>query len=682
MIEILSPAGSNEALEAAVKSGATAVYLGAALFNARRNAQNFADEQSLCDAIKYCHSMGVKVYLTLNTLVSDEEKSTAVELAISAAKAGIDAFIVQDLGLAKLLHQALPGVSLHASTQMSIHSPSPLPILKQLGFKRVVVAREMDKERLGIFCAEAAKLKMEVEVFVHGALCMSLSGQCYLSAILGSRSGNRGLCAQPCRLPFKVENGGDYDLSLKDLSLIRKISELQKMGVTSLKIEGRMKRPEYVAAATAACRAAIVNDEKFEDIYSLLSNVFSRGGFTDGYFENKLGKQMFGMRTAEDAQMSASVIKQTHEFYRLQSATIPLNMSLSVLKNAPSRLTVINQKIKVTAEGEIPQAAREVSSTFDSCKAQLSKLGGTAFYLDSFECEIDDGLILPASQLNALRREAVNLLELKMLKLHEIVVNKPQYTMTKSIVKRNPQILAKFKCATQIPENTSNIAAICVPLESDLKNLKVSVPKIVDIPRGIMGNESEILQMLKTAKTLGFSAACCGNLAAISLCQEAEMLPIADFGMNIYNSDSLDSLQKMQVAASVVSFESTVGQINSLGTNLPRGIIAYGKLPVMMFRNCPNRNVNGCGGCGGISSIVDRKDMTFKIACRNGFSELYNPHPLYVLDRLEEFRNLDFIVLSFFDEPKSECAKIIAAALNGSAPDGEYTRGLYYRGVQ
>ena len=294
--EILSPAGNFEMLTAAVRSGADAVYLGAKDFSARRNAQNF-DLKELSEAIKYCHIRGVKVYLTLNIALKENELSDAFYLAQNAYNMGIDGIILSDLGLAKLLKTYIPDLPLHASTQTSVHSVSALEILKELGFCQVVVAREMSKQELEVFCKRAKELDIKVEVFVHGALCMSVSGQCLLSAFLGSRSGNRGLCAGPCRLPFEAKNGTGYDLSLKDLSLLEYLSELYDMGVRSFKIEGRMKRPEYVAAATSAAKFSLYNGYINKELDETLKNVFSRSGFTNGYYTDNLGRDMFGIRT-------------------------------------------------------------------------------------------------------------------------------------------------------------------------------------------------------------------------------------------------------------------------------------------------------------------------------------------------------------------------------------------------
>ncbi|MDD4700294.1 MAG: U32 family peptidase [Oscillospiraceae bacterium] len=681
-MEILSPAGSFESLVSGVRAGADAVYLGAGDFNARRNADNFS-EDDLIKACEYCHIRGVKVYLTINTLVSDYERENAIATAIEAAKAGVDAFIVQDLGLARLLKQALPEVHLHASTQMSVLSPGALPILKEMGFTRVVVAREMDKISLAELCKKAAEYSIEIEVFVHGAQCMCLSGQCYLSSMLGGRSGNRGLCAQPCRLPFKVESGTGHDLSLKDLSLLGNIDELKSMGVKSLKIEGRMKRPEYVAAATAACRAALYKTEEEKQLAEMLGNVFSRSGFTNGYFAGKVSKDMFGIRTSDDVQMTASALNSTHELYRSERNSINISAKLWIKDSEESKLELSDGEHTVAIVGKVPQKAIKTPVTEQSCKTQISKLGSTCYVLKDFQCEIGEGLILTASELNTMRREAVEQLDSARASRNKIKVCEPQYTKTASHFKNKKAVIARFRSPDQIPKNLGGIAAVCMALESDFESVgNLPIKKIIDIPRGMLGQEENILKRLKKAKECGYSEALCGNIAAFTLCKQAGLSPIADFGINIYNSDSLTALHEMGVSAAVLSFENSVDAINMFGTELPRGIIAYGRLPLMIFRNCPGKNGKGCGKCTGITSITDRKNIDFMISCRGSFSEMYNSRPVYVLDRLLEFKNLDFIVLYFTDESQAKCEEIISAAATGAAPNGEYTRGLYYRTVK
>ena len=358
MIEVLAPAGGIDSFEAAVLSGADAVYFGAGNFNARRNAKNFTNED-MRQCTAFARVRGVKTYLTLNTLLGDSELYEALNTALMAAECGVDALIVQDLGLIRLLRKHLPNMPIHASTQMSVHSKEALPLLKDMGFSRVVVAREMDKESLAALCQEAQKSGIEVEAFIHGALCMCLSGQCYLSSVLGGRSGNRGLCAQPCRLPFKVDGGTGNDLSLKDMSYIPYIAEMSEMGVTSFKIEGRMKRPEYVSAAVTAVKSAASGVPISAEVSELLSGIFSRSGHTDGYYRDELGREMFGVRTDSDEKLSQKLINSAHELYRREIGRIEVSAEVKIMKVKPVLLTVSDSDgNSVTVSGDMPEIAR------------------------------------------------------------------------------------------------------------------------------------------------------------------------------------------------------------------------------------------------------------------------------------------------------------------------------------
>ena len=294
MLELLSPAGSPEAVRAAVHSGADAVYLGYGNFNARRNAVNF-DEAALQEAVQYCHLRGVKVYLTLNTLLNDRELTQAAKLVDQVSQMGVDALLVQDLGVARMCRQVAPDLPLHASTQMTIHSLDGAKAAADLGMTRVVVSRELSRDQIAYLCDRSP---VEIECFVHGALCMCYSGQCFFSSVIGGRSGNRGMCAQPCRLNYGWGQTADEPLlSLKDMSLAKHLQELEEMGVACAKIEGRMKRPEYVAVVTKVYATAIrEHRDPTPGEQQALAHAFSRQGFTDGYFMDKTGRHMFGIR--------------------------------------------------------------------------------------------------------------------------------------------------------------------------------------------------------------------------------------------------------------------------------------------------------------------------------------------------------------------------------------------------
>jgi len=681
--EILSPVGNKEMLSAAIRSGADAVYLGAKDFSARRNAENFSAEE-LKEVVSYCHIRGVKVYLTLNIIIKDSELTEAFALARTAYNAGIDGVIIQDLGLAKILHENLPELKLHASTQMSVHSPSALPLLKDLGFCQVVAAREMSRKELKALCVKAKELGMIVEVFVHGALCMSVSGQCLLSAFLGSRSGNRGLCAGPCRLPFEVKGGTGYDLSLKDLSLLQYLQELYEIGVRSFKIEGRMKRPEYVAAATAACREALDQGRVENQLELTLKNVFSRSGFTAGYYEGKLGRNMFGIRTKEDVVSADLAFPAIHELYRKERSAVPIKLKANILSGKPITLTLSDYEGNcVTLSGDIPQSAQNKPLSPESAAKNLCKFGATAYFVKEQEINISDGLFVPAGLLNEIRRKATEELDLKRGRLtHQ--ESTAQYTpkFSKPQAPRSTQqLFARFESAEQIPDDLSGIDAIIFPIEKDPEKLSgLGVPVIADIPRGI-SEEQNILDWLENYKKIGCNKALCGNLAAVKLALESGFEIIADQGLNIANGESLNQLSAWGINGSVLSCELSLGDISHLNSNLKTGIVAYGNIPLMLFRNCPLKNGSSCADCNKNGKITDRKNTEFPVRCRGGYSELLNSVPIWLADKKHDFDNLDFIILYFTRESKSEAGSVINSYKNGSAPIGKYTRGLYYRGV-
>ena len=677
--EILSPVGSFEMLEAAVKSGADAVYLGAKDFSARRNAQNFTKEE-IKKAVEYCHIRGVKTYLTLNILLKDEELEKAFLLARDAYNMGIDGIIVQDLGFAKILKDYLPELPLHASTQMSVHSKSALPLLKQLGFTQVVVSREMSKNDLEEFCREAEKYNITVEVFVHGALCMCVSGQCLLSAFLGSRSGNRGLCAGPCRLPFKVKGGTGYDLSLKDLSLLEYITELYGMGVRSFKIEGRMKRPEYVAAATYACKQALYEGSVEKNLNETLQNVFSRSGFTSGYYQNKLGKEMFGIRTKEDVISADKAFPLLHELYRKERKSVAVTIKAEVLKNKPISLTISDGENAVTVTGNIPQPAKTKAVTKEDITENITKLGSTPYYHTDCEVVLDGGLFAAKGELNELRRTACEMLDSKRAKVNRTQSNTEfKLNKTKSGKTAVPQIYIRVENKDQIPSSLKGISAVIVPLEKDFEPF-LGVKNIVEIPRGIV-SESLIENRLKIYKQKGFDTALCGNIAAVTIAKQNGFEVLADTGLNVLNSFSLKTLSELNVKSAVLSAEILLEDVKELDNELPKGIISYGNIPLMLFKNCPVKNGITCKECKQNGSITDRKGTVFPVRCRMGYSELLNSVPICLSDKQDLLSWLDFQILYFTKETKEQTEKIIADYIYKNPPENKYTRGLYFRGV-
>ena len=669
MSEILAPAGSFEALTAAVRSGADAVYFGTGNFNARRNAENFSGN-SLKEAVDYCHLHGVKCHVTLNTLVSDREMNEFTETVKRTCECNADALILQDLAAAKIVREICPDIEMHASTQMSTGTLEGLKLLKKLGFKRAVLPRELSKKEIR-YLAENSPI--DLEVFVHGALCMCVSGQCLMSAVLGSRSGNRGLCAQPCRLPFGAENGTGHDLSLKDLSLIEELRELSDMGIVSFKIEGRMKRPEYVSAAVTACRESLdgsYSAQRKEELKAL----FSRQGFTRGYYDNMPGREMFGTRDKENV---TSATKELLNKYSLIFAKETAD------RQADFRFTARLGESPVL-KAECGDVTAEVKSDFvcekainkkldaDAVSVQLGKCGGTAFRAGKIRCDIEDGISVPLSVINSLRREAIENLSSEIIKRDRVIKDfipeaKPDREHTK-----NELYLVFYK-----PGN----------MPADIKADKIFLPLGAQtngsfgafIPRGIFFNSREILTALENSPS---EYVLCNTPDAVALALETGKKITAGPFMNIFNSISLAEYEKLGINEAVLSYELTAKEISLLSSSLKRGAVIYGRTPLMLTRNCPVRNGKTCAECKKHGVITDRLGIEFPVICGNGFSEILNSRPTYMLDRADEIKNTDFDMLVFTDESKTEIHRIINSYYSKEKPVGEFTRGLFTRGVE
>ena len=676
-MEILSPAGNMAALIAAVRSGADAVYLGLKDFSARRNADNFDDDE-LREAIKYCRIRNVKVYVALNTMIKEGELPAAVKAANTAYNCGTDAFIVSDLGLISVLRERLPQAVLHASTQMTVHSPAALKPLKKLGIKRVVLAREMSREAIKEFCAAAAKEDIEVEVFVHGALCMCVSGQCLLSSVLGGRSGNRGLCAGPCRLEFSAKDSGRNDLSLKDLSLLSYLKELESFGVKSLKIEGRMKRPEYVAAATAACRSALCGQVD-KNLESALKDVFSRSGFTDGYYTSRLGADMFGIRTKEDVLSAGDAFAFLHGLYKNERQSVGVRISADIKAGKPAVIKVSdNAGNLAAAAGDIPQAAKVKGTDEAAVKSALSKLGGTPYFANSIIVNIGDGLFINAAELNRLRRAAIGDLSEKRAAPRR--AENISYEPTPLTVKAGaPEIYARFSAAEQIPDDTSGIDAVILPFECDFASVPGGVLKVAELPRYIL-DEAHVKSRLKELKSSGVTTAYCGNLAAIELSKEAGFKTIASNGLNCASSEGMSALKSFGVSEVILSTEVNLSDALKIG-GAEKGVFAYGRLPLMLTRNCPVRNVKTCRECGKSGALRDRKGVLFPVVCREGYSEVLNSAPIYLGDKKSDLDGFDFLLFYFTDESKLKTREVLDGYALKKPADFPFTRGLYYRNL-
>lgn len=662
--EILAPAGGMESLIAGVRSGANAVYLGGKLFNARRNAGNFDDDE-LKKAVEYCRQRGVKVYLTLNILISDNEFENAYNTVKDALTAGVDGFIIQDIGVAKMIKEHFPQAKLHASTQMSIMTPQGVKFAEDIGFSRVVLPREMSLEEIKDI---RENTNLELELFVHGALCMCVSGQCYLSSVIGSRSGNRGLCAQPCRLPFSAKGDkNEYALSLKDLSLIEHLREMD--GITSLKIEGRMKRPEYVSAAVTAIKKAVDGTIADSDTKNLQS-VFSRSGFTDGYFTNALGSNMFGTRQKDDVLSAKNVLKEISHNYDNENPLIPINMHFVCKEEQPCRLTASALGRTVTINGEIPEKAINKPMTSESLSQRLAKLGGTQFYAEKIDVELDSGLIIPVSKINELRRNAVEKLSETSKKE---IISKPLNIIKPADKNSVPYLTASFKNAQQIPDRHP-FKYVFIPIDSSAEDFVDNRAGAV-LPRGLFGIEPDIRKKLEKLRKIGVSRVLCSNIGAYRLAKDMNFEVFGDFGLNIYNSQSANMIDNP-----ILSFELTLEQANKINAQ-NTGVIVYGKIPLMLTRNCPVKNSIGCTECAQNGKLTDRKGYEFEVICSQyPCVEILNSVPIYMLDRMREVKT-DFAHFYFSTETKKDIEKIIKMYESGEKPTFKYTRGLYQRGT-
>ena len=692
MLELLAPAGSMEALRAAVQNGANAVYLGCGQFNARQSAKNFTP-QALTEAVKYCHIRGVAVHLTLNTLVSDKETQEAAALIRYAANAGVDAFIVQDLGIVELCKRIAPHIPLHGSTQMTVHSLPGVHFCAGLGMSRVVLSRELSREEIRYICQNSP---IEIEVFGHGALCMSYSGQCYLSAAIGGRSGNRGRCAQPCRQNYGYSRWENkYPLSLKDNCTVQYVRDLEAMGVASLKIEGRMKRPEYVAGVIQVYRQAIDAGKVTKPMLDQLSTAFNRQGFTD-YYSGKVGPHMFGIR--DDSKTDEKWCKQMRQSYESsENSLVPITFDITV-HAGQTTLTVTDPSGRTcTLRGPAPEVARNAELTHEALASRLSKTGGTPYQCVDVKSDIAPGLTLSAAAINGLRRDALNLLTAQRARRDSATLGRPGKTIVHKGPTTPPEFTAQVTVREQItPKLLSfGLSVLYVPLHilaadpEFCRGLAKKVTLCAVLPRIVHDSElPELRQNLLDVKRLGVREALIGNVGLLLPVRECGLQARGDFGLNLYSSAAVNFARDLQLRSACLSFEMTLPQIRDVSKGVPCEILAYGRLPLMVTENCLFRNKTGQCACqAGPAKLVDKTGAEFPIirdgnTCR---SILLNGMKLNWLDRQEDLARLGLWAtrLYFTTENPREVDRVLTACTDIAPIDpGSCTRGLYLRGVE
>ena len=720
-IEILAPVGSEEMLRAAVFSGADAVYLGFSGFNARTGAGNF-DADSLKEAVRFCHARGVAVHVALNTTVYGGELAgladavravaasgadavicqdlavakligdiapqlPALEQAIrSVAASGADAVICQDLAVATLIGKIAPQLPRHGSTQMSVHTLQGALELKELGFARVVLARELslpEVEHITRHCG------IETECFVHGALCMCVSGQCYMSAFLGGRSGNRGSCAGPCRLPFEAnalpegKPGRLHHLSLKDNSVIDKLDKLQAIGVASAKIEGRLRTPEYVAAAVSACLAGREGRAYDRD---LLKNAFSRSGFTSGYLDGKIDGTMFGVRSEADAELTKKTLPALRELYRRERSRVPVEMKIEI-EEGGEKLTVTDGTNKAFAYGDAePQPAR--TDPTESLSRSLSKTGGTPFSAEKIDVEMDGGpWFVPGSAINELRREALDALLKKRETLRPWPVNEVELPpLPLRTLPPHRTLRARFERWEQVPEQAlSGVEYLILPIaQADRVPREWREKTLLELPRVMFGAlEEDTARRIAATQDAGFAGYEVSNIAHLRLCRGLPMT--GGFGLNVTNNLAAQYYADLGLRSVLILPEVKDSDISTIaptrdGKPVPTGVITYGHMPLMVTRACPLQNIHDCAHCDKTGLLTDRKAKKFPVRCGLGVRTIYNPVPIYMGDKPGAL-TVDYGVAYFTLESREEAAAILDSIRQHAPFEGEFTRGLYFKGT-
>ena len=672
--EILAPAGDFENLKAAVFAGADSVYLGVQSFNARASATNF-DYDTLKEAVKFCHARNVTVNVTLNTILYDTELESFAETVKNVAECGVDAVILQDLGAAKIVKEVAPQLPRHGSTQMAVHTLEGALQLKEMGYTRVILARELSLEQIKYITENCG---IETEVFIHGALCVCLSGQCYASTFLGGRSGNRGRCAGTCRLPFSARGDmEDNHLSLKDLCAVDMIKQLKDIGVKCVKIEGRLRTPEYVAGAVDACRKA-VNGESFDK--QMLRDTFSRSGFTNNYIEDRFSKDIFGVRTKEDSQRTKAVLPQLRQLYRREGQYVPVNFRFDMGENS-SVLTVFDgtKEFSYTINEPLQDSQGDFEKSITNA---LNKLGGTPFYADKLELSLLSGKYLPLSFVNEARREIIaQLLDARS------TVNEYEtygYSFSRNMPReQTAKLIARFEDASQIPQKyTGKFEYIILPIE-EIDSDAVSVYKdklVAELTRDMFSGSEKLKGLIKQAEDMGVDKFCVQNIGHIPLVKGKKVF--SSFTLNVSNSEAAQEYKRLGVDVVTLSPEITVENIKRIAPEVKTVVYGYGHIPLMLTKACPLSNVTSCDKCSGKGWLTDRKGMKMPVRCHGkakGYREIFNAVPLYMGDRQSEIRS-DYISLNFTVESAAEVEKITDKFLKEQPFGKDFTRGLYYTG--
>ena len=690
--ELLAPVGNFQCLVAAVQSGADAVYLAGKCFGARSFADNF-DNDELEKAVDYCHLRGVKVYITVNTLVLDSEMEQLGDYLVFLSEIGVDAIIVQDMGVIALANRIVPDLPLHASTQMTIHNLQGVEALKKYNIKRVVLSRELSiKEIQNI----ADNTDIELEVFGHGALCMCYSGQCLLSSIIGGRSGNRGKCAQPCRLQYSINNDGKkaFYMSLKDLSSLEHLGNLCDAGISSLKIEGRMKGAAYVAAVVRVYRKYIDNPQKVTDAdYDILDTIFNRGGLTDGYLTGKTGKEMFALDKPDNPYRmgSSSLEKELLSVLNGENRKLKINGKIEISKEKLPEFTVWynNTEVKYIHD-KMPEDA--IKSALDAAGVinQMVKTGNTPYEFATITADVEEGLFLAAGELNRIRRSALEEFEKCYLASFK---RKSDDKTIEPLQNENSRIKGGFVCEVTTAEQLEAVKdlpfeKIYVPIGTIKRNYNVCETikdKIIIVLPSILRDDAyeDYIADTKVYLDNGFHGV---QIQNISVAENFEGYNVyGGFRLNVFNSHALDEFKQLKFKTVELSPELNIKQIKSILKTIPVQAMVYGRLPLMVTENCIIRNGDKCP-CKGDNIITDRMGMKFPVIkdgdiCRSIVLNCKKTFVAFDMDKIKS-AGVDFYRIYFTDEPFDECKKICHTYLfDGDYRPDDFTKGHFFKGV-
>lgn len=690
--ELLAPAGSAEALYAAVSAGADAVYFGVGAFNARMNAKNL-DGGELADAISHCRRLGVKTYVTLNTQLYGGEVYAAAETACELYNLGVDAFITADIGLARILHSVYPEIEIHASTQMTGQNEMSAQVLSEMGFSRMVAPRELSLADIKLLCE---KSPIETEIFVHGALCVSASGQCLFSSVIGGRSGNRGQCAQPCRLPYSCGKGRGYPLSLKDLCLASHMEELISSGVASLKIEGRMKSADYVYGVVKIYRRLLDEGRNATaDELEALARLFSRSGFTDGYFTGNINSSMLGVRTEDDKRASTA---QGGGKY-IGERKLPLRIKAEFYADRPPVLHGTayrgDEEICACAAGKNAPDADYPAIPQSRMEENLSKLGATIYRAQETEMTGAENAHFPLSEINALRRalcerlDAVALGEREPLEKRDMprAASAPLTEAAGKVSFAGKKADEHGKTAYFVYADSITEAAkayferIYVPLmqyvklENPAENIGVAFPPVV------FSHEcAEVIAAAEKAAEMGCRYALITNLWQVATAKRLGFEACGDLRLGICNGESAAEMADIGLARFIVSSEAR----KSPAAVIPRGQIIYGALPVMTLEKCAIREIcdaklppiSDCRYCDThrFSYLCDRLGVKFPMAREYKHRNvIFNSVPVYMGDK-KSGMDCEFYHYIFTSESRTEIDRIIEITEKGESYGGKFCR--------